>query len=76
MEAAMTRPSMPLAITDEELQAEDPERLAYNDQVAALREAEYPMLKGNVVFSLSTLSPMRSPHFSPPPLNHTHKVLF
>ncbi|KAI4141121.1 MAG: hypothetical protein LQ340_007722 [Diploschistes diacapsis] len=42
----MTRPSMPLAITDEELQAEDPERLAYNDQVAALREAEYPMLKG------------------------------
>ena len=46
MEATMKELCRPLTARDEELQAEDPERLAYEKRIEALRGEEYPMLKG------------------------------
>ena len=46
MDAAMMKPGRPLAITDDDLQAQDPERLAYEKRIDGLREEEYPMLEG------------------------------
>ena len=46
MDATVIPHGMALAITDEELQNEDQERLAYDKRVNALRKEEYPMLKG------------------------------
>ena len=46
MDATMMKLSRPLAVTDDGLQAQDPERLAYEKRIDGLRDEEYPMLRG------------------------------
>ena len=46
MDAPMNPAGRTLAVAEEVLRNEDPERLAYNEKIAMLREQEYPMLKG------------------------------